>query len=153
MIEIKLNLNELAELKKNMETDYQVEIGLIGEKGSSNHPDTQSTNAHIGAVHEFGLPSSNIPQRSFLRMPLETKMPEALGVLGKELYESMTAGDIKAWFTNVGLEAEVIINAAFETRGFGSWQPLAEETIERKGSDLELIDTGHLARSIQSRVV
>ena len=47
----------LKNLKNVMEAvgqKYSIRIGIIGEKAYEKHPDTDLTNAQLGAVHEFG---------------------------------------------------------------------------------------------------
>lgn len=78
---------------KDLDQKYSIRVGIIGEDAYTVHPDSGLTNAHLGAIHEFGCtinvtdkmraylhhigihlkPDTNtivIPTRSFLRMPL-----------------------------------------------------------------------------------
>lgn len=77
---------------KDIDQKYSIKVGILGEDASTIHPDTNLTNAELGAIHEFGciinvtekmrhfffkkwgIQKSNnpvvIPTRSFLRMPL-----------------------------------------------------------------------------------
>ena len=41
---------------------------------------------------------------------------------------------------------------AFETGGFGAWEPIKEATSSRKGSSQILIDSSQLRRSVISKV-
>ena len=52
----------------------------------------------------------------------------------------------------LGVYGESIVQEAFETGGFGTWEPLSQETVEAKGSNSILIDTAQLRRSITSKV-
>lgn len=76
----------------DLDQKYSIRIGIIGSKAYEKHPDSDLTNAELGAIHEFGatinvtekmrrffykkwgIQKSNnpvvIPTRSFLRMPL-----------------------------------------------------------------------------------
>jgi phage gpG-like protein len=102
--------------------------------------------AMVAAVHEFGCPEKNIPERSFLRGGIRRGAPkfqrlnaanlraivlggktvaEALGQLG-----AVAAGEVKREFTA------------------GTFAPNKPATIARKGSSRPLIDTGSLRQSI-----
>ncbi len=91
---VRVNLGGLDELLDSLNKKYSVKVGIIGEHATQKHPDSDLTNAELGAVHEFGatinatekmrgffwhkwgIHKSNnpvvIPTRSFLRMPLLT---------------------------------------------------------------------------------
>lgn len=86
-------IQALVNLMNDLDQKYSIKIGIIGEQASQKQPDTDLTNAELGAVHEFGATinvtpkmraylhhigihlkknttSVVIPTRSFLRMPL-----------------------------------------------------------------------------------
>ena len=85
-------LEALVNLMKDIDQKYSIKVGIIGDKARQKHPDSDLTNAELGAIHEFGctinvtekmrhffykkwgIQKSNnpviIPTRSFLRMPL-----------------------------------------------------------------------------------
>lgn len=120
--------------------------GAKGSKGPSN--------ADIGAVHEFGAPEKNIPERSWLRLPVMSR-------LGDELRKVKTA-DLKRIFAGLGLKgimrvvgqaAYNVIADGFRTGGFGRWAPLRPRTIARKGSAEILVETNQLRDSISFEVV
>ena len=139
-------------VKKALQGNYVTRVGILGEKASEVHNETDKTNAEIGAIHELGL-LAHVPERSFLRMPLETKLAGWIED-NLEIYENcMKKGNMKDWFEAVGFAAEKIINDAFATGGFGSWPALSPVTIAMKGGrTMPLIDTGQLRRSITSAV-
>lgn len=60
----------LKNLKNVMEAvgqKYSIRVGVIGEKAYEKHPDTDLTNAQLGAVHEFGADIKVTPKmRAFL---------------------------------------------------------------------------------------
>lgn len=53
---------------------------------------------------------------------------------------------------SLGIAALEQIKEAFETEGFGEWQPNAPQTIAQKGSASPLIDTGRLRKSVTFEV-
>ena len=101
----------------------------------------------IAAVHEFGAPSRNIPERSFVRSSFdenfialqEFKKKEAsLVIQGKQ--SAMTGiRKIGEWMTN---KTKLKINSNVPPK-------LADVTVARKRSTRTLIDTAQMLNSVQ----
>ena len=140
------------QVKKALQGNFVTRVGILGEKASEIHNETDKTNAEIGAIHELGL-LAHVPERSFLRMPLETKL-EGWIENNLDLYEQcLKKGNMKKWFEALGFAAEKIIEDAFLSGGFGSWPRLSPVTVAMKGGRWwPLIDTGQLRASITSAV-
>lgn len=147
--EIRLNLKGLEKIQKELKNKNFVKVGILGSKNSRSG---DNTNAGIGIVHEFGSASKNIPQRSFLLMPLTEKMPKEISKIGKDVIDGLTKTNIKEFFKKLGIKAEQVIQSAFDTGGFGKWQALSEKTIKEKGFDTRLVETTQLRKSITSEV-
>lgn len=113
-----------------------------------------SRNATIGAVHEFGAPARNIPQRSFLRIPLSENLNremERAGLLDKDtLNEVIQSGSMTPWLKQVGVSAEAVVDDAFESEGPG-WAPWRDPNYTNEGGSI-LTDTGQLRESVTSEV-
>jgi hypothetical protein len=124
-----------------------VQVGILTGGARA---DSSMTNAEIGYEHEFGNPSNNLPERSFLRMPLIFNLR---GNLNKDWSKTIQSYGFTTALKQLGVIAEGTIQKAFATGGFGFWEPLRPATIARKGSSAILIDTSQLRRSISSRVV
>lgn len=165
-----------AELEKNK--SKRVQVGVLGGNDARSGDESGgyvAGNAEIGVAHEFGLIGGQLPQavrakaglskepaksgrslpeRSFLRMPVITQLPEAIKAQGKENWRKaiLQKGVVFA-LKNLGILAEGVIQDAFKTGGFGTWAKLKPATIRRKKSDAILIDTAQLRQSITSRVV
>lgn len=152
--EFKKLLNCIKILKTGMPS---VKVGILGS--TNGRTQGEQTNAEIGFTNEFGKITGHkrIPERSFIRMPLKTKFNAKLktkkSLTGPELEKAIVEGKTEEFATKVGLVAEEVIQEAFATNGFGMWEPNAPMTIELKGSDSPLIDTGQLRRSITSKVI
>lgn len=140
----------------------RVKVGILGGKAKEKRKTDGGevvTNAQIGFINEFGRLQGKpkIPARSFLNMPLRLYLAEFLkrhsGMTGKELEKAIQRGEAEKLATKLGLIAEEVVQTAFATRGFGNWAPNAPMTVEKKGSDSPLIDTGELRRSISSEVI
>ena len=150
------DFSKLEKLIENLEGNHYVDIGILGENNQS--VEGGYTLAGIGAVHEFGTDRAGrgntvtIPERSFLRMPLETGQQDIENAVEGHLQKLIADGDIKGIFKLIGIAGEARIQEAFETAGFGEWDPNAESTIRQKKSDSPLIDQGDLRKAITSKV-
>ncbi len=139
-----------ADIKKNSRA--RVRVGVLG--GFGERHDGGPTNAQIGAVHEFGSVTRNIPARSFLRMPVVTEMPGALAKTDRQLWHKVILRQgIRGALALLGAYALDVVHLAFETGGFGAWQALKRATIRRKKSSAILIDTAQLRQSITAELV
>lgn len=110
------------------------------------------TNASIGAKHEFG--EDGLPVRSWLRMPLATKMQKYLDKADSftpdVAKEVLKGGSMAPWVAKLGILAESVIKDAFATGGFGQWKP---SNMEYKKNHQTLVETQQLRDSIISEVV
>lgn len=133
----------LDKLRQRLVGDNKVvHVGIPEGK----HEEDGTPVAMIAAVHEFGSPSQEIPERPFLRItPVkhrekyvrlnrinlvkmlrgQTTVENALGQLGE-----MAKGDVQQEIRN------------------GNFAPLKAETIRRKGSSRPLIDSGQMVQSV-----
>ena len=151
---VKFNMDGWQDkVKKALEGNYVTRVGILGDKASAvEHEGVDLTNAEIGAIHELGL-LAHVPERSFLRMPLEAKLGEWIEHNLSIYRDCLKKGDMKHWFDAVGFAAEKIIDDAFMSGGFGSWPRLAPSTVAMKGGRRDiLMDTGQLRASITSAV-
>ncbi len=103
-----------------------------------------------------------IPARSFLRKPIERtsdflkKVKEKTDYTNKEtiklaeefIKEHGNSGLLDELATAVALSAFEQIQEAFDTSGFGEWEPNSPLTISNKGSSKQLEDEGRLRKSI-----
>ena len=73
--------------------------------------------AEIGAIHEYGL--NGIPKRSFLEMPIRTKLPEIISKINSQnrIYKSF-----KDIIQRIADMTYGEIMTAFRTNGFGRWK-------------------------------
>ena len=119
-------------------------------------PDT--TVAYIATVHEFGSPRRNIPARPILKTAA-SKYGKNLENVTKNLYNGVLKGDIgeDRALAQLGLFWEGKVRRVFTDSP--GWAPLQAATVARKTTrggltgEQPLIDTGHLRRSVTSRVV
>lgn len=101
----------------------------------------------IAAVHEFGAPKKNIPERSFMRTAFDENIPEIEAIKSRE-YDRIITGKsgiyrsldkIGVWFTAKVKKKIKDIKIP----------PLKPATVKRKGSSNPLIDSGQMIQSVQ----
>lgn len=134
-----------------------VKVGLpAGETASSKAytSDGQAaapTVLQVGIWHEYGTKS--IPQRSFLRGPLDIKKADLKQALETQFNLVLENGlDVEIALGRVGLTARNISVGAFKTQGYGEWPALSPLTIElrRAGGAKSGKDVGNAAKASQS---
>lgn len=108
-------------------------------------------NPTLGAIHEFGSTKKGIPERSFLRMPLMTRLFPAVRKI--DWVDLIHRKGVAHALGIVGVVAEGVIHDAFATGGWGIWPKLKAWTIRRKGHNKILIETTQMEKAISSRVV
>lgn len=144
-----MGLNQL--LKTLKDSKAVLRVGILGNKNARSG--SGETNAEIGAKHEFG--SDGMPQRSFLRMPLETELAKALAnsqAFSEDTLKKVIAEKtLKPWLEQVGFVAEAVIQDAFATGGFGQWPQWSNPNYTNNTGQI-LVDTQQLRDSISSEV-
>lgn len=121
--------------------DY-VRVGLP----DTPHPQAQLTIAEIGAIHEFGAPGANIPERPFLH-PGIREGADQIARLSQVLLFQLQNGETTK---NEALEQLGLLGVRLvqEKIRNGEFVPLSPRTIARKGSSQPLIDTGQMVQSV-----
>lgn len=128
--------------------DFHVKVGVL----DSNQPHGLISMAELAAIHEFGAPAANIPERSFIRRTFTEEE-------GKAELRKITFGlaqnivNDKMSLTQA-LEALGVwgANAVRRRVKMGLWPPLRPQTVKRKGSSAPLVDTGQLINSVTHKV-
>ena len=139
MSEIKFNDSELQNLIKELvNKKMTVKVGILGQAASRTDG---ANNAEIGAAHEFG--TKHLPQRSFLRVPLENRLGQEVNAM--EYEKKVSIGKLAH---KVGNAEVKIVQEAFMTEGFGEWP--VSKTAEHDGKTL--VDTAQLRDSINYEV-
>lgn len=127
----------------------EVRVGVLGKKAAEPHEGApELTNVDVARFHEFGL---GVPKRSFLRETAamnDAKIKRNIGRASEMVIEGQHPRVVLSKF---GLWFEGVVKKRIASgKGF---KPLAQSTIERKGSSKPLIDTGQLRNSVTSEVV
>jgi hypothetical protein len=150
-VNVRSNLKGLDQLQKNLKTKLVAKLGIFADENT--REDGELTNADIGARHEFGVISEGLPRRSFLKDPIELKRKELLKTAEKVIAANIDKeGGVEKIFELIGIAGEAIVQEAFESGGFGTWESLSPVTVNKKGSSQILIDTSQLRRAVISKV-
>ncbi len=134
-------VKEIERLAKSLKGKDIVKVGL--PKNSNAYPDGTSV-IMVGAVHEFGSPTRNIPQRSFLRSTLQSNKRHY-----KELFKNLAKAIVQGKMTKF---------QALGTVGLKVQSDVQQRITDIKDPPLKyregnpLIDTGHLRQSITYKV-
>lgn len=126
----------------------QIDVGVLGPKAHSKHRKSEVTVADIAGFHEFG--TKNIPKRSFVRAwfdGAQTEIVDKLRSAAVKLVQGKLDGD-----GYVKLLGNWAVGQMRKRIASGISPSLAQSTVDRKGSNKPLIDTGVLRSSISFRV-
>lgn len=174
----KLDTKNLDDLMKALKSNLnQGRVGILGNKnarGEGPSPNgkkvkatwggqmikpkegekiSYTTNASIGALHEFGVPGK-LPMRSFLRVPISTKLRLELENSGAfkdaALKEVIKSKSMRPWLESVVNLALKIVSDAFDTGGDGKWPKWSKGYSNNTGQIL--VDTQQLRNSITGEV-
>ena len=139
----------LNDLIKAFKTKPKIRVGVLVAKNARNESDDTSDNVKIGAIHEFG--QGNMPQRSFLRMPMVMELENKLNKSGvfdeKALKDVIADKSLMPWAQKVGAVGVDTVLEAFATGGFGQW-PKSNMSRKSKKNKMTLVENGYLRDSI-----
>lgn len=102
--------------------------------------------ATLLALHVLGAPSRGIPQRDPLRPPLINNAQRYTDLMAQGIKNALAnSTDPNVVYEKIGIVASNDVKDYFVS---GSFKPLDQKTIDRKGSSKPLVDTGELRSSI-----
>lgn len=145
--------NDIPEMMERLEKARGTKMifGVIGSGlGGGKHKGGKLTIVEIATIHEFGAPSVNIPERSFIRKTFDEKGSEIADAV-EDFFGQYVMGDIPydAATKGIGEYVKGIIQTTIRDL---SSPALKAITIQLKGSSQPLIDTGQLIDSIEYKV-
>lgn len=124
----------------------KVTVGIHGTDGAKVH-EGEITVADVGAFHEFG--TSTIPARSFIRGWFDESVAANRGLLASQMRLVMAGKlTLETALERVALKMEASVRNRIRAH---IPPPLAQSTIDRKGSSTPLISTGQLVSSIRAK--
>lgn len=119
-----------------------VKVGVLASKGGNARVEgADITKIELAAIHEFGSPAANIPERSFIRATLEIYRAELVAFQSKLAKAIVLQRITPAQALKMLGEWAVAKIRARITEGDGIPPPLKPRTIARKGSSRPLVDT------------
>ena len=143
-VSFQMDVRNLDKILKALKQKASIKIGILGDTARSG---SSTTNATVGAAHEFG--TSTLPKRSFLRMPLTEHLGPALEssqAFDKDtLKKVLASANILPWLTKIAVIAQGVVLEAFDSGGFGQWKP---SQMDHKKNQQTLVETGQLRNSI-----
>lgn len=131
---------------------HDLTVGIHEAEGSQASGDGDATIAEIGYFHEYGTKTADgeehIPERSFLRDYIDENESKNNTRLTK-LFQKVVASKGKFTATTALNQFGLLAVGEIQKRISEGIPPdLSQETIDRKGSSVPLIDTGLLRSSI-----
>lgn len=145
----KSKLEEALEKYLSVSTNLELRAGVLeGAVYPTNDDGSRGENvANVAYKQEYGSPSENIPSRPFFRYAISMNKQKWSGILsnGFQHYD----GDLELAMRATGKE---IIDDLRESVRAWSSPPNSKETVDRKGFNNPLIDTGQLMNSFAYEV-
>jgi hypothetical protein len=128
---------------------YEVVVGVLGDRGGDRaEPGSDLTVLDVAIIHEFGAPDADppIPERSFVRAYVDENHDQIRAWLRAGVARVFAGAiTVRQAFETLGAQVAAGIQARIAA---GIDPPLADSTVERKGSSVPLIDTGQLRSSV-----
>jgi len=144
--------NLIRKLEAADHTGVRVGV-LVSGKGGDEHKDADGKGSgknmvEIAAIHEYGAPKANIPERSFIRRTFIVKRRQYATMTNK-IARAMILRNlpVKTALELLGQWGAAEVQKTITT-GAHLRPPLKPATVARKKSSRPLFDTGQLARSI-----
>lgn len=150
----------VGDLRKLKNAPY-AKVGLVGPTAGATHEESAGgeslTVATIGMIHEYGSESRNIPERSFIRGPLEANQENLRSFIKKLSFNLASQKmDVAQALGLLGLEGVRIIKKAITVdRIKPSLDPKTVKAKTRAGKkgDTPLVDTGQMQNSVRHQVM
>jgi len=130
---------KLAEMAEKLGEGKVLRVGFLE---SATYPDGQQV-AMVAAANEFGNPANNQPPRPFFRNMIADNKDNWPDDIGRIAQATGFDGE-----QTLGLMGEHIKAQLQQSIRELMEPPLSPVTIERKGFDKPLIDTGHMLNSV-----
>ncbi len=131
-----------------------VKIGVLASKGgAAAHGPDQISLIELAAIHEFGSPAAHIPERSFIRATFNIRRVNALRDMVARLAKAIITNDLAPERALAMLGAWGAAEVKNTITEIDIPPPLADSTVQAKGSSKPLVDTGLLKNSISYEVV
>lgn len=139
-----MGFKEMVLGAESLQKQAYVKVGVIGQES---HGDGLTV-VDVATFHEFG--TETVPPRSFVRATVDNNLSRIQARQDEALDAILFRGaDAHEEIGKVGLQIQGMMQKRIKDR---IPPPNAPSTIERKGSNVPLIDTGQLWRAISFEV-
>jgi len=136
---------------REMEKEPYVKVGILKDEEHESDSGETASMLVIASTHEFGSPTKNIPERSYLRSTADKERKRITGHLDRGIDDIIKGrSTVMKTLSKVGLMFQSLVQQKITSI---KEPALKEATIKRKGSSNPLIDTGQLRSSIRYEVV
>jgi hypothetical protein len=126
----------------------KVTVGVHEQDGAASHSE-DLTILDVASFHEFG--TATVPQRSFIAAWADEQRPEIEAAIRKA-GEALVTGAIPSADQALNRLGVKFVGDVQQRIRSGIEPPLAQSTIDSKGSSTPLVDTGQLFGSISYKV-
>jgi phage gpG-like protein len=151
MSKVELDARAFKRLTRELNSGpTRAKVGILSRNGGSARYDNGLSVVEVAAIHEYGAPGANIPERSFIRAPFEGN-PSDLKKITKKLARAVLGGMPMSQAMGLLGEWGVAKIRRYVSVG-GNLAPLKPSTIKRKKSSKPLIDTGRLMNAVSYEV-
>jgi len=133
----------LSEMAANLSKAHTLRVGFL--EGAT-YPDGTPV-ALVAAILDGGAPARGIPPRPFFRNMVAEKSDEWPEAIGNLLKANEFDADKALSLTGMAIKGQ-LEQSIVDTND----PPLAQSTIDRKGSAKPLVDTGHMLKSVDYEV-
>lgn len=141
-------VDELSTLSKS-DVFVGINEGNFAARAQEEGQSEDFTMAQIGAVHEFGTLDRRVPPRPWLRSAVDSQRAQIskfIGNMYSDILKRIRSADEA--LNRLGLLGVNIVRHYMLVTGPAIWLALSPLTIEAKGSDKPLVDTGQLVGSV-----
>jgi hypothetical protein len=140
------NVRAVASGKPFIKIGIQGELALEQKKSDDPNDKSKLTNVEVATFHEFGGEGDRPPERSFIRSTMDDKDAEFREFEKKQVGKLLDGKQtVEGALGLIGLKIQRAMQEKIRSK---IPPPLAQSTIDRKGSSTPLIDTGQLIQSL-----
>jgi hypothetical protein len=136
--------------------EYEAHVGILAAKGGNERHKASGgkiTLLELAAIHEFGSPAANIPERSFIRRTFNESEGQAeLKAIYSKIARAVIAGKLTAEqaIQLLGMKMQSMVRNRILVDMIPP--PNRPSTVARKGSSRPLVDTGQLVGALTYEV-
>jgi len=145
----KFDLSNLESKLNRVQKEFSGKVAQIGFPKGEEYPDGTSV-AYVATIHEYGAPEANIPPRPFFYPTIAEKKRDWVKLIEDDIADVIMGNkSVDDVLELVGIVAHTDIQEKIESITSPKLSPI---TIQRKGSEKPLIDTGYMHSSVTSKV-